>query len=345
MAVSAGSTTFSLLSGSEVVTLTADGKLTAKAVGVARVQAALDGKTSASHEIEVRAPGTATAVIAAGQSVKLGESKQLDFSFTDADGNPISYDPALRTFEVISGGDTATVDNAGKVTAARVGLLKLKAKIPGLESVETTVRILPSGSFTLAIPEQQVVKISETKNITLTVKDSSGNEIPLGTDGVSFSITRGSEVLTLTNSGAGTGVAAGYAVVQVSVAGSTSEPQAVFVGDLVTKPSGLKYIEKTVGTGVMPTSGQTATVNYTGALLKGTVFDSSLNPGRTPFSFKLGTNQVIKGFEEGTATMKVGGKRLLIIPSELGYGASGSGSSIPPNSTLIFDLELLEVNS
>ncbi|WP_394795320.1 FKBP-type peptidyl-prolyl cis-trans isomerase [Armatimonas sp.] len=158
-------------------------------------------------------------------------------------------------------------------------------------------------------------------------------------------MTRGSESLTLTSAGAATGVAAGYAVVRVSVAGSTSELQAVFVGDVVTNPSGLKYIEKTVGAGVVPSSGQTATVNYTGALLTGTIFDSSLNPGRTPFSVKLGANQVIKGFEEGISTMKVGGKRLLIIPSELGYGTSGQGASIPPNSTLIFDLELLEVKS
>ncbi|WP_395140270.1 FKBP-type peptidyl-prolyl cis-trans isomerase [Armatimonas sp.] len=158
-------------------------------------------------------------------------------------------------------------------------------------------------------------------------------------------MTRGGESLTLTSAGAATGVAAGYAVVRVSVAGSTSESQAVFVGDVVTNPSGLKYIEKTVGTGVVPSNGQTAVVNYTGALLNGTIFDSSLNPGRTPFSVKLGASQVIKGFEEGISTMKVGGKRLLIIPSELGYGATGSGASIPPNSTLIFDLELLEVNS
>lgn len=345
VAISTGSATYTVLSGSEVVSLTPDGKLTAKAVGVARVQAALDTKTSASFEIEVRAPGTATAVIAAGQSVKLGESKQLDFSFTDADGNPISYDPAQRTFEVTSGGDTASIDSAGNVTASKVGVLKLKAKIPGLESVETTVSILPSGSFTLSLPMEQVVKVAETKNLTVTVKDSGGNAIPLGTGGASFSITRGGESLTLTSAGAATGASAGYAVVRVSVAGSTSESQAVFVGDVVTNPSGLKYIEKTVGAGVVPTNGQTAVVNYTGALLNGTIFDSSLNPGRTPFSVKLGANQVIKGFEEGISTMKVGGKRLLIIPSELGYGTSGQGASIPPNSKLIFDLELLEVKS
>ncbi|MBB6052438.1 hypothetical protein HNQ39_004259 [Armatimonas rosea] len=345
VAVSPGSTTFSLLSGGENVTLTPDGKLTAKAVGFARVQAALDGKTSEPFEIEVRAPGTATAVIAAGQSVKLGQSKKLEYSFTDADGNPISYDPTQLSFEVTSGSDVASVSSNGTVTAAKLGLLKLKAKIPGLESAVTTVTISPAGSFTVTIPEQQNVKIGETKNLTIDVKDTAGAAIPVGTDGLSVTVTRGGETLTVTSAGAATGVAAGYAVVQASVAGTTSASQVVLVGDIVTNPSGLKYIEKVVGTGVTPQNGQTVTVNYTGALLNGTIFDSSLNPGRTPFSFGIGAGQVIKGFEEGASTMKVGGKRLLIIPSDLGYGERGSGSSIPPNSTLLFDLELLEVSS
>lgn len=343
--VSAGSTTFTLLSGSDVLSLTPDGKVTAKAVGFARVQAALDGKTSDPFEIEVRAPGTATAVIAAGQSVKLGQSKQLEFSFTDADGNPISYDPTQRVFEVTSGSDTAIVASDGTVTAAKVGLLKLKVRIPGLESAATTVAINPAGSFTVSIPAQQVVKVAETKNLTVDVKDASGTALPLGTDGASFSVVRGADALTLTGAGAATGVAAGYAIVKVTVAGTTSESQAVLVGDVVTTETGLKYIEKLVGTGVAPTNGQTVKVNYTGSLLNGSIFDSSLNPGRTPFSFTSGGGQVIKGFDEGVATMKVGGKRLLIIPSELGYGERGSGSSIPPNSTLLFDLELLEVSS
>ena len=344
VAVSTGSAIFTLVSGGEAISLTPDGKLTAKAVGVAQVTASLDGKTSEPFSIEVRAPGTATAVIAAGQSVKLGQTKTLDFSFTDADGKAISYDPAQLTFEVTSGSDTATVTSAGAVTGSKVGLLKLKVKIPGLESAVAAVSVVPAGSFTVALPELQSVKVAETKNLTVTVKDSGGTAIPLGTDGVSFAVVRGSEALTLTGVGAATGVAAGYAVVRVTVAGTTSEAQAVFVGEVVTKSSGLKYIEKTVGSGVTPAKGQTVTVNYTGALLNGTIFDSSLNPGRTPFSFKLGAKSVIDGFDEGVASMKVGGKRLLIIPSNLGYGASGSGSSIPPNSTLIFDLELLEVN-
>jgi peptidylprolyl isomerase len=114
----------------------------------------------------------------------------------------------------------------------------------------------------------------------------------------------------------------------------------------VTTPSGLRIIDVKVGTGPVPQAGQTVTVNYTGWLFvdgkKGKKFDSSLDRGE-PFSFTLGQGQVIKGWDEGLATMHVGGKRTLIIPPDLGYGASGAGSDIPPGATLIFDVDLLSV--
>lgn len=86
-------------------------------------------------------------------------------------------------------------------------------------------------------------------------------------------------------------------------------------------------------------------VNYTGSLTDGSVFDSSLNPGREPFTFTLGTGSVIKGWDLGVKGMKVGGKRKLTIPPELGYGENGAGSVIPPGSTLIFEVDLLEVST
>ena len=113
-------------------------------------------------------------------------------------------------------------------------------------------------------------------------------------------------------------------------------------GEPTVTATGLKFIDTTVGTGETPAPGQTLAVNYTGWLSDGgTKFDSSLDRG-TPFEFVLGAGGVIAGWEEGLASMKVGGKRRLLIPPELAYGEAGRGS-IPPNAQLTFDVELVEV--
>ena len=110
----------------------------------------------------------------------------------------------------------------------------------------------------------------------------------------------------------------------------------------ITTDSGLKYEELVEGDGATPQKGQNVTVHYTGTLENGSKFDSSRDRNR-PFSFKIGVGQVIKGWDEGVGTMKVGGRRKLIIPPDLGYGARGAGGVIPPNATLIFDVELLSI--
>jgi peptidylprolyl isomerase len=110
----------------------------------------------------------------------------------------------------------------------------------------------------------------------------------------------------------------------------------------ITTASGLKYIEIAEGTGETPKTGQTVSVHYTGTLESGKKFDSSRDRNQ-PFDFQIGEGQVIKGWDEGLSTMKIGGRRKLIIPADLGYGARGAGGVIPPNATLIFDVELLKI--
>jgi FKBP-type peptidyl-prolyl cis-trans isomerase FkpA len=114
-------------------------------------------------------------------------------------------------------------------------------------------------------------------------------------------------------------------------------------GKTVTTKSGLQYEDLKTGQGDEAKAGKTVDVHYTGWLTDGKKFDSSVDRGQ-PFSFKLGGGQVIRGWDEGVAGMKVGGKRKLTIPPELGYGASGAGGVIPPNATLVFDVELLGVH-
>jgi peptidylprolyl isomerase len=136
------------------------------------------------------------------------------------------------------------------------------------------------------------------------------------------------------------------AVTGIVAAGMPTAAMAQAIPQAVTTPSGLKIIDTKIGTGPACGYAQTCVMHYTGWLyqngVKGKKFDSSLDSG-TPFQFTLGKHQVIAGWDEGIEAMKVGGKRTLIIPPALGYGAQGAGGVIPPNATLMFDVELLGV--
>jgi peptidylprolyl isomerase len=141
-----------------------------------------------------------------------------------------------------------------------------------------------------------------------------------------------------------TPIAIALAGIVAAVAPTTAAAQTT--GATMTTPSGLKITDTQAGTGATPKTGQTCVMHYTGWLYqdgkKGAKFDSSVDRGQ-PFEFPIGTGRVIKGWDEGVASMKVGGKRTLIIPPELGYGARGAGGVIPPNATLLFEVELLGV--
>ena len=129
-------------------------------------------------------------------------------------------------------------------------------------------------------------------------------------------------------------------LVALTVSAQTGGPTKV-TGKAKTTASGVQYWDITPGTGAAAVSGKKVTVNYTGWLTSGRQFDSSI--GKRPFQFKLGAGQVIQGWDDGVAGMKVGGKRQLKIPPNLGYGSRGAAGVIPPNATLIFDVQLLDV--
>jgi len=128
--------------------------------------------------------------------------------------------------------------------------------------------------------------------------------------------------------------------VSVLIILSMKEASMSSAAEEITTESGLKYTDLKVGTGREAQPGDTASVHYTGWLMDGKKFDSSVDR-KEPFSFRVGAGQVIRGWDEGVAGMKIGGKRLLIIPPALGYGARGAGGAIPPNATLKFEVELL----
>lgn len=134
-----------------------------------------------------------------------------------------------------------------------------------------------------------------------------------------------------------------FAGILISSCGSSKETTKKEGSGMITTSTGLQYVDMEEGTGGSPQKGQTCVVHYHGTLLDGTVFDSSKERGQ-PFEFQIGEGRVIKGWDEGVMSMKIGGKRKLVIPPDLGYGARNMGK-IPSNSTLVFEVELLDIKS
>jgi FKBP-type peptidyl-prolyl cis-trans isomerase len=144
-----------------------------------------------------------------------------------------------------------------------------------------------------------------------------------------------------TTSASSTTATSGATTPAPQTSATSTVPGEAATGPETTTRSGLKMVDLKVGEGTVAENGSNVSVNYTGWLTNGTQFDSSI--GRGPFTFRIGAGQVIPGWDEGVKGMRVGGKRKLTIPPDLGYGASGAGGVIPPNATLVFDVELLDV--
>lgn len=336
LAIGAGAATFYLESGASVLSLAADGTATALAVGSASLKATLGDKTSPSFAVAITAPNGARAILASGQRVALGKSQLLTASVIDASGNPVSIDPSLISFTVTAGADVLDVDKAGNATGKKIGQATVKY---AAGEFNATATVAVTADAVVKVEPGQDVLVGQVKTLTFTATDLNGAPLSLGTDGVAFAAKSGADVLSVSASGEATGLKPGVATVAATVSGVESTPESVYVGDIQSFASGLKSIEILEGTGASAVTGGTVTVHYTGWLLDGTKFDSSFDRG-APATFSL--NNLIEGWKEGIPGMKAGGKRLLIVPPALGYGASGSGS-VPPNATLVFQIELISV--
>lgn len=164
---------------------------------------------------------------------------------------------------------------------------------------------------------------------------------PVAQDASSSSVLAKTQISTKTATGANSTPPTSAQVAAPKAGAVAAHDTPASTGNVITKPSGLQYEILVEGSGAEATPGHPVVVNYTGTLTDGTKFDSSV--GRGPFTFDLGKGMVIPGWDEGVDGMKVGEKRKLIIPSVLGYGPRGAGGVIPPNATLIFEVELLDV--
>ncbi|GAB4451248.1 MAG: hypothetical protein OHK0029_00070 [Armatimonadaceae bacterium] len=285
--------------------------------------------------------------IPAGQSVLLNESKEINFVARDANNATVAVTRGSASFGVVDGNDVITFTADGVATGAKLGSANIVATVDGKDSAAVSVAVVPKS---VVVAPNQTVRVGESKVLTVSGTDVNDASVPIPGDVVQLTITEQPEkpVLALVDGQPGgvSGVGVGTAKVRATAYGLESAVTDVVVelGPEVATGSGLVYQEiRLPSTDVSPVSGKRVTLHYVGYLAEtGQKFDSSLDRGQ-PFSFTLDANQVIPGFNEGVKTMKVGGERRLLIPPQLGYGATGVPGVIPPNAELVFDIQLISV--
>lgn len=292
----------------------------------------------------------ASVEIPANQSVTVGETgKEITFSAKDANGAVVAVTPGSATFNLTGGGDALELTAGGLANGKAVGTGTATATIDGKTSPAATINVVPN---TVVVTANQSVKVGETKNLAVTGTNLAGETIPIPGNLVQLTEVKANTTDLDSISSPENGKIQGIGIttpekpakVRATVMGVNSADTNVKVdlGAETPTGSGLKYQEIRLPlSDISPKSGKQVEVHYVGYLASnGQKFDSSIDRGAT-FKFTLDVTNLIAGFTEGVKTMKVGGQRRLLIPSNLGYGVPGNPPNIPPNADLIFDIQLI----
>ena len=277
--------------------------------------------------------GRVASVAVTGQNLAVGDSATLKFTAKTADGTTLILSDGSAAFALKTGEGVADVSPAGVVVAKATGTASVTATIDGVTSAAATINV-KFGVDSIEIAPDQSVAVGGETIPAVTAKKADGSVIALPAGSITFAAKGGDGQATIVD-GKLVGVAVGTVGVTATAEGKTSASTNVTItdGPIVTTATGLQYQELRLTNGTAVTTGKTVKVTYIGRLTDGSTFDSG------DFSFVIDKGSVVAGFNEGVASMKVGAKRRLIIPPDLGYADNPpSGSKIPKNATLIFDV-------
>jgi len=276
--------------------------------------------------------------IPAGQTIPVGDTTNLRFLARASDYTTIALSDGSVFFKLVSGATALSLEPNGLATGKATGAATIQASADGIESENAQVNV-NLGVATVEVPAGQSVGVGENKTLTVIAKKANGGVVDIPAGGVSVVATEGKEHVTLSSNGAISGLGIGTTKVTATVSGVTSAVSdvTITIGPEIKSSTGLKYREMKLTNGTPAANGKTATVKYRGTLTDGTEFDAGT------FDFKLGAGQVVKGFDEGVVSMKVGGQRLLTIPPDLAYGENPPTDKIPVNATLVFDVTLIAI--